>query len=277
MPPHRRRAIFAGPLLALPLLVFLGTLSAPSASAQTPDWVELRVASVAVDLQTGAPLALLHADWEMVLPIWIGENEAGAISDALRGVRFPRPLTHDLLVAVVESLGGELEEVRVTEMRESTYFGILRIRTGTGVVEVDSRPSDALALAVRTGARIQVAQGLVDGAPDAEFISLDGERPVVRVRGITASSPTSGDRGVFTLPAGPAVMVLHSDGAVASRGVRRGDLILAVEGEEVDGVRDFLTRVGAVRGDAPLRLRVLREGERREVELPPRRGPGRVG
>lgn len=272
MSPHRQRAVFA-----LPLFLLLGTVPPPSAEAQTPEFVELRVASVAVDLQSGAPLALLHADWASVLPIWIGENEAGAISDALRGVRFPRPLTHDLLVSVVGSMGGELIEVRVTEMRESTYYGVLHIRTEKGVVEVDSRPSDALALAVRTGATIRVARGLLEGAPDAEFISLDGERPVVRVRGITAASPTAEDRGAFSLPAGPAVMVLHSDGALASRGVRRGDVILAVEGEDVDGVRDFLTKVGAVRGDAPLRLRIIREGERREVELPPRRGPGRVG
>ncbi len=275
------RSFFSGkamtPLrnLLLLALIVVGVAGARTLSAQP--FVELRVATVAVDLQSGAPLALLHADWEEVLPIWIGEVEAGAISDALRGITFPRPLTHDLLASVVGALGGELEEIRVTEIREATYYAVLRIRVGGELREVDARPSDALALAVRTGARIQVARSLLEGAPDAEFVSLDGERPIVRIRGITATAPTAADRSRFGFSDDETVMVLHAEGGVGSREVRRGDAILEVEGRAVAGVREFLDRMTAIRGDGALRLRILRDGEVREVELPPRRGPARVG
>jgi uncharacterized protein len=277
-PAARRSARLPGslfPLLAAALLVPLGLTGQSEGDAELMD---VEVATVGVDLHTGATLALLHADWREVLPIWIGEVEAGAIADALRGQRPPRPMTHDLLASVLEELGGTLEEVIVHDLQENIYFGTLRIRTSDGLKEVDSRPSDALALAVRTGARVRAARSLVDGAPDAEFLSVHGERSIVRIRGMTVSSVMEEDRERFELPSNPdGLIVLHADEATASRGVRRGDLIVEVEGEPMDRPSRFLEVVAGVSRTSRLEVKVIRDGEEREVEVPPRRAPGRIG
>lgn len=257
-------------------LVLLGPV--PAHAQANSDLLEVEVATVGVDLNTGAALALLHADWQEVLPIWIGQVEAGAIADALEGRAAVRPMTHDLLASVLEELGGTLEEVIVHDLRENIYIGTLRIRTANGMRDVDSRPSDALALAVRTGARVMAERSLVEGAPDAEFLSVQGERSIVRLRGMTVSTILEQDRERFSLSDDArGLVVLHADRAVGPRGVRRGDVILAVQGEETRAPSQFLDVVAGTSASSTLEVRVLREGQERRVEVAPRRAPGRVG
>ncbi len=267
----------------LPALVFLLAAFAVSGEAQSPpaganDLLDMDVATVGVDLRSGAPLALLHADWERVVPIWIGEAEAQAIARARQGVELPRPMTHDLLTSVLGALEGTLEEVWVHDLRESTYYGALQIRVGGELKEVDSRPSDALALAVRTGARIRVAEALIEDSPDVDFVSAQGERGVVRIRGTTVSSAREEDRGRFSIPTDrEGVLVLHAEEALGSRGVRRGDLVLEVAGEGVEDPMQFLEAVSGQSSSNPITMRIIRDGEEREVEVPPRRPAGRIG
>lgn len=238
--------------------------------------VTVQVASVGVDLASGEPLALLHSDWEALLPIWIGEIEAVAIARALQGVEVPRPMTHDLLVDVVAALGGTIEELEVAAIREATYLGILRIRTADGVREVDTRPSDGLALAVRTGARIRVARPLLEGAPDVDFLSSEGGAPIVRIRGITAGSPRDGDAARFDLPDRDGVVVLHVTSAIEARGLRRGDLVVRAAGAEVRNPSDLLEALTRT-GSGGVEIVRLRDGTEETIQVPPRRGPGRVG
>jgi uncharacterized protein len=264
------------PILAVSLALAAQT---PAAAQSGTDLLDVEVATVGVDLNTGASLALLHADWQQVLPIWIGENEAAAIANALENRQFPRPLTHDLLATLLGELGAALEEVIVHDLRENTYFGTLRIRLADGSrKEVDTRPSDGLALAVRTGARIRAERSLVENAPDADFLSVQGERSIVRLRGMTVSSVLEEDRERFSIPSGAeGMVVLHAAEAPAARGVRRGDLILEVQGREISGPSRFLDVVASVSPSNSLEVRILRDGEERRVEIAPRRAPGRIG
>lgn len=237
----------------------------------------VEVATVGMELDTGAPLALLHQGWDRVLPIWIGDAEAQAIARARGGVSVPRPQTHDLLASTLAALDGTLEEVRVHDLRDGTYIGSLRIRVGSEVREVDARPSDALALAVRTGARILVAERLVEADPAVDFLSADGERAIARIRGVTVSTPSDEEREHFGLGSDPAgVLVLHAASAIGAPGVQRGDLITSVEGSEVGSVVEFLARVSGLAPDLRISVRVLRGGEEIEVDLPPRRAPLQV-
>ncbi len=244
----------------------------PDRVPEARQMVSVEVASVGVDLATAAPLALLHSDWENVLPIWIGDGEAVAIARALQGMSPPRPMTHDLLVGVMETLGGTLEEVRITEVREATFYGILRIRTAGGVREVDTRPSDALALAVRTGARILVAPELLTEVPEVEFLSAEGGSPIVRVRGITvgAIDPDAPRQ------AGEGVRVLHAAPEVEARGLRRGDMVTRVDDRPTRQPLDFLEAMRDRQAGA-IRLVRVRDGEEGEIQLPPRREPARTG
>ena len=113
---------------------------------------ELDVVGVRVEMPSNQPIVLLReSGGERYLPIWIGAAEATAIALAQQGVVPVRPLTHDLLVDVLAALGRELTQVRITELRDGVFYAVLAL---SGGVEVSARPSDAIALAVRTGAQI---------------------------------------------------------------------------------------------------------------------------
>ena len=132
--------------------------------------VEVRVAHLGIDRSTNSPVVVLReVEGTRVLPIWIGPGEANAIAVELAGVKFGRPLTHDLLKQVIVGLGGELRKVLVTSVRDSTYFAELHIhRDGHDVFLVDARPSDSIALALRLKAPIYAAESLLDlVSPDA--------------------------------------------------------------------------------------------------------------
>jgi uncharacterized protein len=126
--------------------------------------VEVRLRAVRVDLQSNTPVLLLQeTDGEgRTLPIFIGTPEAAAIAYALQGVTMPRPMTHDLMRDVLSSLDVEIERVVITELQNSTYYAELRLRRGSDVTVVSSRPSDAVAVAVRTGSPLFVSDELMD-------------------------------------------------------------------------------------------------------------------
>lgn len=111
-------------------------------------------------MPSNQPIVLLReVDGERYLPIWIGAPEAAAIAFAQQGVLPPRPLTHDLLKNVLEATGNVLSEVRITEMSEGVFYATMVLDTS---VEIEARPSDSIALALRTGARIVCAEELLD-------------------------------------------------------------------------------------------------------------------
>jgi bifunctional DNase/RNase len=91
---------------------------------------------------------LREIDGERTFPILIGLFEASSIDRRVKGFPSPRPLTHDLIVSIIENLGGELQDVVITELKEHTYFARLRVRQNGELVEIDARPSDAIAVAV---------------------------------------------------------------------------------------------------------------------------------
>lgn len=122
--------------------------------------IEVEVVGVRVEMPSNQPIVLLReSDGERYLPIWIGAVEATAIAFAQQGVLPPRPLTHDLLKDLLEATGNALAEVRITEMNDGVFFATLALGSG---VEISARPSDAIALALRTGARIVCAEALLD-------------------------------------------------------------------------------------------------------------------
>ena len=123
------------------------------------------------------PIVLLKtADDDRFLPIWIGHPEAAAILMKLQGANPPRPMTHDLFADVVSELQGEIVRVTVTELRENTYYAQITIVQDGREVEIDSRPSDAIALAVRCDAQIFASDELVEES-GIELHSDDDEQP----------------------------------------------------------------------------------------------------
>jgi len=125
--------------------------------------VEVRVAHLGLDRNTNSPVVILQEkDGSRVLPIWIGPGEASAIAMELAGVKFSRPLTHDLLKQVIVGLGGELRRVLITTVKDNTYFAELHIHRQDDVAQVDARPSDSIAIALRLHAPIFASEELLE-------------------------------------------------------------------------------------------------------------------
>jgi bifunctional DNase/RNase len=123
---------------------------------------EVDVIGVRVEMPSNQPIVLLReVSGERYLPIWIGAVEATAIAFAQQGVVPPRPLTHDLLKDVLEATGSPLTEVRIDDMRDGVFYATLVLDGGT---EVSARPSDSIALALRTGAKIVCADSVLEEA-----------------------------------------------------------------------------------------------------------------
>jgi len=117
---------------------------------------------VSYDMVGKQPIVLLKtADGKRFLPIWIGPSEASAIMAKLQGSEPPRPMTHDLLQSVVEELGASVVRIAVTELRENTFYARITLRANGSDLEIDSRPSDAIALAVRADAPIFAADEVI--------------------------------------------------------------------------------------------------------------------
>jgi bifunctional DNase/RNase len=128
-------------------------------------FTRMSIYGINLDLFSSSPIVILKVEDEnRYLPIWIGQPEARSILMKLQNQEFSRPLTHDLAVNLVTELGGSMEKVTVTELRDSTFFATISVQIDGRTVEIDSRPSDAIALAVRSGAEIFAADGVIEEA-----------------------------------------------------------------------------------------------------------------
>jgi len=111
-------------------------------------------------------MVLEEVDGPRLLPIWIGLYEGGAIGMALSGQQFPRPLTHDLFMVVMEQLGGKLNHVKITELKEATFYAEVEMTDGKKKITIDARPSDSVAVAVRANCPIFVLESVFDACPE---------------------------------------------------------------------------------------------------------------
>jgi bifunctional DNase/RNase len=128
-------------------------------------FTRMSIYGINLDLFSSSPIVILKVEDEnRYLPIWIGQPEARSILMKLQNQEFSRPLTHDLAVNLVSELGGSMERVTVTELRDSTFFATISLEINGRTVEIDSRPSDAIALAVRSGAEIFAADEVIEEA-----------------------------------------------------------------------------------------------------------------
>lgn len=139
--------------------------------------IEMTIKGLMVDPVTNMPIVLLRdADNQRVLPIWVGPVEANAIALQVENVAPPRPMTHDLLRNLLSELGATLSRVVISDLRESTFFAYLELRAGNDVHFIDARPSDALALCLRTRAPIFVDTQVLDRARSVEMTSEEVTR-----------------------------------------------------------------------------------------------------
>jgi len=132
--------------------------------------VEMTIKGLMVDPVTHMPIIILRdLDGLRVLPIWVGIFEANAIALQMENISTPRPMTHDLLRNVIEDLGGAVTKIVIADLRDNTFYALIHVDTPNGPIAIDARPSDAIALALRTQASIFVEESVIDGAKGIDF------------------------------------------------------------------------------------------------------------
>jgi bifunctional DNase/RNase len=139
-------------------------------------WVEMKVRGLALDPVSNTPIIILRDEEEKrSLPIWVGIFEANAIALELEKISTPRPMTHDLIKNILESVEAKVEKIVVNDLRENTFFALIHLRLGDEEITVDSRPSDAIALALRVGAPIFVDEDVVRRAKSVEVAPKESD------------------------------------------------------------------------------------------------------
>ncbi len=258
-------------LLSLITALALSSSAAARELAVAPETlIPVELTTVAMLSGSNLPVVLLREPTSGdVVPIFIGPPEARAILLALHGVVTPRPMTHDLLKDVVDKLSGTLESVIVDDLRNNTYHGVLEIRVAPDnrLVRIDARPSDALALAARTGAEIRVAPKVLQAGIGLEFEGLHDDQ-VVSAIGITVVEATTDLREALALPNTPGVLVTHVTGPAVSAGIAAGALLLSINGEAPRDPMHFLDLVRATPRNEKASIDYLLEGQTRKASVP---------
>ncbi|HYA02885.1 MAG TPA: bifunctional nuclease domain-containing protein [Syntrophobacteria bacterium] len=130
---------------------------------------EMKISGLTMDPQTNTPIVVLKdTNSDTVLPIWIGLLEATAIATELEQIQFPRPMTHDLIKNLITHLGVTVDRVEVCDLRDNTFYAWIYLMVQGKESKIDARPSDALALALRTSARIYVNEKVLDKSKKIE-------------------------------------------------------------------------------------------------------------
>lgn len=141
--------------------------------------IEMTIKGLMVDPITNMPIIILRdKDGNRVLPIWVGIFEANAIALQIENIATPRPMTHDLLKNVIGDLNAEVQKIVVSDLRDNTFYAMIYLGSHGESIAVDARPSDAIALALRTRAPIFVEEAVIDNAKSIDFSSekADSER-----------------------------------------------------------------------------------------------------
>lgn len=139
--------------------------------------IQVSVNGIFITQSQASGILLKEQNGDRALPIVIGEYEAQSIAMALENIKPPRPITHDLTVNMLRTLNISLESILITELKDSTFYALLRLVKDSEIIEVDSRPSDAIAIAVRLGSAIYVNDEVME---EAAYIPDDAHEPAMK-------------------------------------------------------------------------------------------------
>ena len=250
----------AAAVCAIPLFLAL------SADGAGPAVERMRVRGVISDPRRRMPVLVLEdvKTGRKILPLWIGASEAKAILMALRHVSAPRPMTHDLLRNLLRDLKARVLRITITELRENTFIAAMTLRAGDKILRVDSRPSDAVALALRTDAPIFVATGVLARAGHIQ--PEDGSMTsVVPGYGLSVQEITGELLPHFRGARIGSILITHVrlESRGARDGLKRGDVVLQVNDLSVRGLKNFMHLMRSARSrNEAVRLSIHR-GENR--------------
>ncbi len=238
----------------------LGT-AVPLQAAQESGSVETMVKAVTLDPESNAPVVILETVSEKkLLPIWIDLPEARAIALEIERIVPPRPLTHDLIRNLLNALGAKLRRVTITDLRNNTYFALLSLDLRGETLEIDSRPSDAIAVALRMKAPIYATTEVLAKAKPLLSPGSRGERarqklglqPQELTAELAALLDLSSQRGVLVADVAPG-------SPAANAGLQRGDILIKANDQELQSAADLDAALETVPAPAQIKFEVIRK------------------
>ena len=250
-------------------ILFVLISHAPHSEASEAASVEMQVKTVTVDSTSQTPVVILESPQERkFLPIWIGNNEAASIAMELEHVATPRPLTHDLIRNILQGLGATLHRITITDLRNSTYYATITLKLKGQEFQIDARPSDAIAVALKMKAPIFAStQVLAKARPlPAPSSQREGLRQSL---GIQVQELTPELASLFDLQVTQGVLIADVElgSAASDAGLTRGDIILKVNDRAVQKVANLEAILKGVKKPSQLKMEVLRKGKPTSVVL----------
>lgn len=252
--------------IGLAVALFISLVLVAISKEIPPPFVEMEVKGVKLDAMGTNPVVfLVDKEGKKALPIWIGLLEANAIDKELRNNASPRPMTHDLLYSILVQAQLKVKEIRIVDLKDNTYYATLFLRLNKSVVEVDSRPSDAIVIALKSKTPIYVSTKILDeqGIALTQKSSF-GERFGIRIQELTPALASSfsfkGKKGVLVAEVLP--------GSVSeSSGIKAGDIITKVDSKEVGTIQQFEEMFDTARPGDSLKVLLFRDNQFKEVNL----------
>jgi bifunctional DNase/RNase len=250
------------------VVVLILLVPAALPAAQNGGAVEARIKTLMVDPNTQAPVVILESvSDKRLLPIWIDIAEARAIALEMEQVKLPRPLTHDLMRNVLDRLGATLERVLIADLKNSTYYALLFLKSKGQELQIDARPSDAMALALRMKAPVFIAAQVF-----AKSKTIPGAKRLNENRlklGVHAQDLTPELAAAFEAAGSSGVLVAAVDrgSPAAAAGIQGGDIIVRLNETPVKSTEEFDELLAAAKSPDKLRLEILKKGKPVIVQL----------
>ena len=251
--------------------VVLSYLAPRVGVAQENTLVELKVKRVMLDTSAKAPVAVVileNTREKKLIPIWIGSGEATSIALELENVAIPRPNAHDLIRNILQGIGAALQRITITDLRNDTYYASITLKLKGEEFQIDSRPSDAIAVALRMKAPIYASAQVLAKAKQLPL----PERPkedLRKILGIHIQDLTTELASLFDLQVKKGVLVADVEpGSLAAQaGVQRGDIILKVNNRAIQKVGDLESFFQDAKRPGQVRMELLRKGKSSTVVL----------
>ncbi len=237
-----------------------------SASLGNAGEVRVTVATVGFDEGAQSHFVLLTDNRDRrVLPIMIGQDEAQAIALEMRGIKPQRPLTHDLLNEIISRTGNHVDRVEISNLHDEIYYA--KIFMDSGKYAIDSRPSDAIALAIDAGAPIYVASNLFESESGENVTASRSGPKTAQGLGMTVEEITPALAMAFDVAPNTGVVVTDDEKAAQSAGIVRGDIVTRIGSQPIRTPADFSAQASNLTTGSPIVLTINRSGSNRTVTL----------
>ncbi len=255
------------------LVALLAVQPAASFAALDAGTVESKIKTLTLDPNSQTPVVVLETiPDKKILPIWIDVPEARAIALELEQVTMPRPLTHDLIRNILQGVGATLRRVTITDLRNNTYFAVLSLAFKGQEQQIDARPSDAIAVALRMKAPIYVSTRVLATAKPSPGLAGRADQTQKKL-GIQTQDLTEELAALFQIGAQRGVLVAEvtPGGAAMTAGIQRGDIITKADDKPVQTANELEALLRAAKLSRQIKLEVMKKGKPTTlvIDLPP--------